>query len=143
MESLAALGLAANIVQFVHFGATLLSGTSEIYHSSTGASLGNAELELIAENLKQLSAGLEASPVGVGSPQLESQLRKISKECKKVSDDLIAVLDGLRAKGQHKRWQSLKQAAKSLRYEKKIEDLKKRLDDLQNGLVVCLMVMMK
>ncbi|PVI00440.1 hypothetical protein DM02DRAFT_473949, partial [Periconia macrospinosa] len=143
MESLAALGLAANIVQFVHFGAALLSETSERYHATAGALIGNEELETLANNVKELSVGLDTPLAGLGSPHLESQLRKISKECTKVSQDLIAVLNDLRVKGQHRRWESLKQAAKSLRYEKRIEYLKKKLDDLQNGLVLCLMVMMK
>ncbi|KAF2686682.1 hypothetical protein K458DRAFT_386644 [Lentithecium fluviatile CBS 122367] len=143
MESIAALGLAANIVQFVHFGATLLSEASERHHSASGATIGNAELELIANNLQQLTADLTVSRPGSDSQVLESGLQDICKRCRSVADELIAVLDDLRVKGEHKRWESFKQAAKSIRKEKKIEDLKKRLDDLQHGIMVCLMAVMR
>jgi hypothetical protein len=143
MESLAALGLAANIVQFVHFGATLLSEASERHRSASGTTIGHAELELIANNLKQLTAKLQVSQTGSGSQQLESGLGELCKQCKTVSDELVVMLDKLRVNGKHIRWENIKQAAKSIWQEKKIEDLKKRLDDLQHGVLVCLMTMMR
>lgn len=143
MESLAALGLAANIVQFVHFGATLLSETSELYHSATGASIGNAELESITKNVQKLSEGLEASPHDLGSSEQENTLRNLSNQCKRVSAELLAVLEELRVMGQHRRWQSFKQAVKGIRSKKKIDELDQRVHKLQNGIITCLLVMMK
>jgi hypothetical protein len=143
MEGLAALSLASNIVQFVHFGAALFSETSKLYHSAAGTSVGHAELGLIAENAKKLSVGLEASLAGRCSPEAESNLRSLSGRSKKLADELLIVLEDLRVNAEHRRWESFKQAVKSVRKEKKIDDFKRRLSSLQDGLVLCLLVLVR
>lgn len=143
MESIAAFSLAANIVQFIQFSATLFSEASQLYHSATGSTIDNAELQLIANNVKQLTANIKASPASRDSHHLDAQLRKISDECLKVSEELVTVLDEVRVKGQYRRWESFRQAVKSLRHEKKIKDLKNRLGALQQGLIMSLVGLMK
>ena len=61
MESFAALGTAAAIVQFIEFGGNLLADSREIFISATGASAENATLEDLAENLSNLSNKLAVS----------------------------------------------------------------------------------
>ena len=59
MEALVALGLAANVVQFVDFGCRLVSKSREIRRS--GSLSQHVNLDLIANDLENLSGKLEAS----------------------------------------------------------------------------------
>ncbi len=119
MDPLTALGLAANVVQFIDFGTSLISGTLERYRSATGTSIGNSELESITEDVKQLSIGLEANTKG--SSKHETALKNLSGRCKDAADELLAVLVDLKVKGKHKKWESFKQAVRSIDKEKKIQ----------------------
>lgn len=140
METLAALGLASNIVQFVHFGASLLSEASDRYHSLTGATVGHAELGDIARNLAELALKLQTSSAAAHS---DIRLLDICKRCSAVADELLSVLEGLRVAGKRRRWESFKQAIRSVCNEKKIDDFKSRINDLQNALLLCLVGAMR
>jgi hypothetical protein len=142
MES---LGLASNIVQLVHFGASLLSEASERYSSLAGATIGHAELNDIARNLKELTLRLEGSSEAAysGSTGPDQRLLEIYKRCRAVADELLSVLDALRVTGKHRRWESLKQAIRSIWHEKQIEDLRSRLNDLQSVILLCLVGAMR
>jgi cob(I)alamin adenosyltransferase len=143
MGSLVTLGLAANIVQFVHFGTTLLPEASNRHCSTSGATIAHTELEVIANNLKQLSLDLEVSWAESSPQQLGSELVEIYEQCGAVSKELVAVLDHFKVQGKHKRWASFTGAAKSFRKEKRIESVKKKLNDLQHDVLFYLMAEMK
>ncbi len=66
IDPIAAIGLAANIVQFVDFSWKLLSETRDLYDSSTGVSADNDLLETISKDLINLNDALTApSTAGV------------------------------------------------------------------------------
>lgn len=73
MEALAALGLAAAVVQFVDFGSRLVSKSQQLYHS--GALLGNVDMEDTAKRLQVLVGPLQVS-------QGEDAIATICKACK-------------------------------------------------------------
>ena len=60
MEPLSALSVAAAVVQFVDFGSSLVSKSREIYKSSQGASIGQAESEIATKRLVDLNERLKA-----------------------------------------------------------------------------------
>jgi hypothetical protein len=53
LDAISAIGLAANILQFVDIIAGLLSDAKEIYHSAKGATTENIELQSLAETFKK------------------------------------------------------------------------------------------
>ncbi|KAF2786878.1 hypothetical protein K505DRAFT_258941 [Melanomma pulvis-pyrius CBS 109.77] len=124
MESLTALGLAANIIQFVEFSARLLSEASEVYHSTTGLSKDQVELQDVAESLKNMTESL-------------LEINKIALSAKVVAEDLITAVQRLKVtEGSKKRWRSFRQALSTLWNKDKIENLQKRLDALRSQLSV-------
>jgi hypothetical protein len=64
MEPLAALGLAANILQFVSFTAGLISKTKEISSSATGCSEEVLTIDKVYTRLRSLSVDLSTIPSG-------------------------------------------------------------------------------
>ncbi|KAF2183956.1 hypothetical protein K469DRAFT_634657 [Zopfia rhizophila CBS 207.26] len=141
MELLTAIGLAANIVQFVEFGARLLSEANEVYHSTTGLTNEHVELQDIAENLKQMVNRLNTPYHDLSRKSLSSfhpagvEINGIASSAKTVADDLIAVIQKLKVNDASKRgWRSFRQALSTLWNKDKIENLQKRLDALRNQL---------
>jgi hypothetical protein len=130
LDPMSALSLAGNVVQFVSFSTGLVSGAYAIYHSSEGTSMENLELEFVTENLKQFSLRLSrgskfpSSSFYATSPSSSDEsLRQLSKSCKEVADELLSVLNDLKVniKGEHRKWDSFRQALKSVWKKDKIE----------------------
>ena len=62
IETLAAVGLASNIISFIDFGTKLFSRSRKIYNSADGAIDEHASLSIISSDLQKLSASLEIPP---------------------------------------------------------------------------------
>ena len=71
MDPLTALGLAANIVQFVDFTSKLISQSHEIYRSADGALEDHVALENVANNLSKLSDELKKEREEALAPERE------------------------------------------------------------------------
>ena len=144
MECLTAVGLAANIIQFVEFSSRLLSEANEVYHSATGLSQEHVELQEVAEDLKKMVDLLVAPHEGDISQRGSShfhparmEINKIALAAKAVAEDLIAVTQRLKvADGSKKVWRSFRQALSTLWNKDKIEGLQRRLKALRNQLSV-------
>lgn len=115
IESLAALGLAAAVVQFVDFTTRLLSDAKESYLSGKGASEDNLQLKQICEQLKRLSgeltadenapvvgreSGLTAGRSGIHLVATKDALglNELASSCKKDCDSLLEILQMLSVK---------------------------------------------
>ncbi|KAL8720956.1 MAG: hypothetical protein Q9181_007810 [Wetmoreana brouardii] len=106
MESLAALGLASNILQFLDFGGKLISGTLELYHTVDGATSSNSVLEHLSKDLDHLYTGLlpaVACGSGLGKTESDAALLGLGR-------DFLAVLEDLKVKSHRKRFDSVRQA---------------------------------
>lgn len=79
MDPLAALGLAANIVQFFDFARELFSEPREIYHSAYSASAENEFLEFLTTDLNLLTKKLQNAPATAGS-----ELKNIALKCQEI-----------------------------------------------------------
>lgn len=75
MEALAALGLAAAVVQFVNYSTGLVSKGRQIYYSSTGALAENTEMEEASKRLQALTEPLQI-------PTEDEAIATICKKCK-------------------------------------------------------------
>jgi hypothetical protein len=104
MEALVAVGLAANIVQFVSFAREVISAGREISHNVEGALVENLEIEETARNLRGLSVKLQAPPSPkvrkasrrASSSDEEEKLRELCIGCHQVADLLVKKLDVLK-----------------------------------------------
>jgi hypothetical protein len=139
LDPMSAIGLAANIIQFVDFGCRLLSEANEIYHSATGVTGDNTELQRIAESLSRLSERLitptSESKKPLSSP--EEEIRGIATLCKEISDELLSTINRMKVvEGPHRRWRSFRHALEGIWKRDKIVGLHKKLDELRSQLSV-------
>ena len=139
LESLAALSLAGNIVQFVDFGCRLFSKSRELYGSSDGILAENVELEDIANSLTALSKGLK---VGSSQTQKESidyiTLRSLAKDCESIATALLEALRELKVKDPQKKLQCFRTALKRIWRSERIENVSKRLERSSSLLTTCM-----
>lgn len=127
MDPLTALGLAANIAQFIEYGIKLTSSVSEIYHSPEGTTRDNADLDVIA-------ADLQAVTLSMLDAQSQSQgtLRLLTSNCYHIGFDLQQILEDLKIPdgASHPKWQAFRQA---IRAQGKAKEIKKNYDKLEKS----------
>ena len=140
LDPFSALSLAGNIVQFVDFSCKLISESQEVYRSAAGASVENVEVEIIAENLSQLSDKLTNSSTPISRDGLhkdEAALAGLAASCKEVANELLFTIQRLRVKdGPRRKWRSFHQALKTVWKESKIVELQNRLNSLRNEMTI-------
>ena len=142
LESLAALGLAANIIQFVEFGYKLFSESRALYKASDKPVEESVELEIISEALKRLSDDLGAIPSST-MPQPQAELLWLAKRCQTIADELLVALNELQVKGPKGKWQCFRSALKRIWKSQEIEDMARRLDSICGHLTNCLINVLK
>jgi hypothetical protein len=139
MEPLSALSLAGNVVQFIDFGITLLSGALRLYKSPSGALPVNDEIELITDDLKALIVKLKGSDYATTLPDDGLQRISFGKICEgatEVAEELLRRLSKLKLRdgNQGKFISSIQQAVKTCWKEKEINELLKRLKNFKEAL---------
>src|ERR1700712_3244536 len=113
MDALTALGLAANVIQFVDFAASILSKGNTIRKSADGALKENTQLRSISSRMQTLTADLERS---IHNPftQNDQALKAICSSCFEIATELNLKLSTLTARGGISRFKSYRQALKSV-----------------------------
>jgi hypothetical protein len=141
-EAIAALSLAANIVQFIDFGTRVLSNGHSLYKSGSGRKVldENQEIKIIAQSLNQLVQGLTSSEASTnpssGVSQIEINLRKLAAQCSDIASELLRAVGKLDVQGKSGRWDSFRTALKSVLAESKIEKIRQRLDKFRQEIIV-------
>ena len=133
LEALAAVGLAGNVVQLVHFSSSLLSKTREIHHSALGGPKEHFELEAVAKHLAGLIQRIQEQ-----SPAL-STFSELVGRCEQVSTELLSTLHELRRTNtptSSKRWKSFRQAFKAVLGKDRIVELQTRLSTLRDEVML-------
>lgn len=144
LESLAAFGLAANIIQFVQFGYKLFSESRVLYKASDKRVEESVELEIISKALKRLSDDLAAIPSSTTpQPQAEAELLPLAKCCQTIADELLVALKELQVKGAKGKWQCFRSALKRIWKSQEIESMARRLDSISAHLSNCLISVLK
>jgi len=136
MESLAALGFAANVVDFVQFAADLLRSTRSIYSSVKGASENVQGLDEIYTRLSQLSG--ELNP-GVLDPRPQrAALADVAAQCKVECDRLLSTVGKhmVKDRGKQRLWNSFQGALREWWDREEVAGLKERIDSYQKILVL-------
>lgn len=144
LESLAALGIAANIFQFVEFGCKLFSTSRALYKASDKQVDESVELAIISKALKHLSDNLVAiSSSTMPQAQAEADLLSLAARCQTIAEKLLVALDELQVKGAKGKWQCFRSALKRIWKSQEIEDMARKLDSICNHLTNCLINVLK
>jgi hypothetical protein len=142
MDPLTALSVAGTIVQFVDFGAKLLSQAAELYKSPVGTLRSNNELELVTTDLrclitklrKSYSAGNDAESSSEDVQQRTS-FERLCDEAATLAEELIVRLNKLKVKdGKQRIWRSLKEAVETAWSKNEVADMKRRLLSFREAL---------
>jgi hypothetical protein len=130
-ETLAAIGLAGNIIQFISFSSALVSKSREIHKAASGLSTELVDLNLVSADIQQFSAKLLANA------QSSPQLCDIALSCKAVATELEQAISAIQKQNHAshqgpKRWRSFRKALKCIWKKEHIEGLKVRLESLRD-----------
>ncbi|KAF4921661.1 Vegetative incompatibility protein HET-E-1 [Colletotrichum viniferum] len=130
-ESLAALGVASNIVQFVELGFNITKAVIETYRSTDINGLAERNVDLVAMTaslkdrctLLQDDAAAKADPITIG----------LLKRCIKVANELLFEVGGLKmsAADRHRSLAKFIVSVKAYWKKSKIEDLAARIVDVR------------
>ncbi|KAI0970239.1 hypothetical protein F4678DRAFT_480490 [Xylaria arbuscula] len=134
MDPLTALGIAANVLQFVDFASKLIGKSKEVYKSASGASEDNIILDLVTRDIKRIG---DLIVVPEGCPEA---LKKLVEESDRISQELLAALDKLRIKGHKTKWKSFVVAIRGVWSEDEVESMGARLGRLQAQITAHLQV---
>jgi len=94
METLAAIGLVGNIVQFVDFSGKLISESVQLYQSCEGALAENIDIEATINHLVLLNEKLKSTTTVTG----DGALQKLCASCNTVADELLAALNKVKVR---------------------------------------------
>lgn len=148
LDPLTALSVAGNIVQFIDFSTKLIAKGHELYNSANGASVGNAELEVIAKDLQDLNGRLQSprpsENVKAGLSDSDVALQTLSKKCSGVAAELILTLNELKVHSTaNRRWKSIRQALKGLIRKEELDEMLKRLQLFRDELNLHILLSMR
>jgi CHASE3 domain sensor protein len=146
MDPMSALGLAANIVQFVDFGSKLLERANEIRKSASGQLEEHTELETITKSLARASHEFELSVARNKNRQLtfnDESIQAICRDSQVVADKLLDALNKLKSQEKGRKWVSAVHALKSMWGQEEIDSLKGRLDGFRQQLIVAILVALR
>ncbi|PLN76738.1 hypothetical protein BDW42DRAFT_198819 [Aspergillus taichungensis] len=139
-----ALSVATSVIQFVDFGAKLISKGREIYKSADGVLADHAEQAAVASKLARLMRGLSISAdasTSIAKPAPEDRaLSEVAWDCLQVADDFSAAIHQLAVTGNRRKWKSFRQALKSVWKKEELEQQTARLDRLRQLVIVHLLV---
>lgn len=147
LEGLAAVGLAANVVQFIDAGCKLFSKSHNLYKSASGVSIEDWELEQLARNLEELSLFAVTLPSRQDEDCLnksDQSLKDIALACRDLATQLTGILKSLRIedadKGSQRRWKAFLVALHRMKKSGEIDGIAKRLDMLGRQVASSLVV---
>ena len=145
MESIAALGLASNIIQIVDFSSRLISHGRELYNSADGRTTEHTVLDDAIKALAELHSSLKITSGSRSYGSLtvaDRHLIQLKAESERAVDELQQVLEKARLKnpGNNRKWQSIRQALSSVRTDKEISALAARLDKIRGQIDTAVLI---
>lgn len=131
MEALAALGLAANIAQFIGMAGKAVAMTSELALSQKTLMEENEELQSIVSDFK---ATLPMLRVESGVHDVaNAQLKELAAAAKTICAEIETKLDGIKARrAKKKRLDSLYATWSEMNLKEVFQNLSERLSELRN-----------
>jgi hypothetical protein len=142
MEPFSALAIATSVVQFVDFSSKIVSGSRELYKSSTGLTNDNTDLNKITTTLHEMSSSI-THPIDTGpSSQHMEQLKELCQGINHIAQELIATLEDIKLNNKTP-WTSCLHALRSVWNEHKINKIQERLNDFRQQLTLVLVVVLR
>jgi hypothetical protein len=152
LDPLTALSLASSVVQFVDFGAKLISDGVELYEK--GALSNHDELKQASRDLIYLTgelmspsqatrSGFQSGPKDERLPKEELGLQQLASSCRELGSELISILEGLEAQESQNGLESFRKAIRSSWKKGKIKDVETRLKRLQDQLGTHLLFLLR
>lgn len=133
IDPLSAISLASAIVQFVDFSTKIIHGAREVYGSASGATEENRSLEVVVQNMRNLS-----SEFGSMDPSQQNEdekaLCRLAKECDILSDQIFELLQNVKPKDPNSSFQAIWAALKNKKYERQKSELERRLNGCRSQL---------
>lgn len=146
MESLAALGVASNIIQIVDFSSRIISRGHELYTSTDGQATGHVVLGSATSNLHTLLEVLNKSKAQRDPKDLtdaDRQLVDLQTRTKSVVDELEGYLQEIQVSTSHRKIASIYQALKSFSTDKDITRMANELSEIRKQVDTVLLVSMR
>ena len=131
METLAAVALAGNVVQFLDFGGKLIDGALELRGSKDGATSTTVVLEAATKSLRYMCDELTRSEFDMSRKIMTGSmvdLVPLAKSCRTLSEEFLAFLDTMKVKHGSKGWDSVRQSWKNHFKEKKLQRYRTELE---------------
>ncbi|KAF2868732.1 hypothetical protein BDV95DRAFT_549072 [Massariosphaeria phaeospora] len=131
-EAIAVLGIAANVSRFISYGSQLLTQGYEVYSSLDGASDKLRGLELISNDIKNISEEVLAMTISSKWQQFSEDvqaLQTLAEECRTVAKRMLQCLEDLKVPtdSRFRRLMSMLQTLRAGSKAKELEDLQQRL----------------
>lgn len=135
-EAFVALGIAANIAQFIDIAKGLIRDGKEIYHSLHGARDGHHALRLVIEDIKDLNDELKPAKSKSNLSIDEKAIRRLAEECEPLAEQLLNILKDLQVPDdtRFRVLETVRQTFRSASKKKKIEELEKPIASLDERL---------
>jgi len=136
MDPLSALSVTTSVAQFITFAFSLVSKSTEIYKSASGATREIQDIESIYSTLSTLAIDLEKTEYGGLASRRAEALQKLSGECRDECAELLALIRKIKCRNVGARkWESFKAALKTVWESSEIEQLQQRLSKKQETLI--------
>ena len=139
LDPFSALGIAGNIVQFIHLGSEVLGRTREISRAASGASLENEELGSAVQRLQKICLGLQRSQSqrsGAKSTLSDiDSLQELAESCRTAGEEILCALLRFKVQDSNKKWQSFGKALKTVWKKSEIQAMEKRLGSYRDQLM--------
>lgn len=155
MEPISAVSVASAVVQLIDFSSRVISKGAEISKSAQGCAVGTAELEVVAESMKDLSQILTSKlaafsrqgPLSENERVVENLGRSCETVAKELQDHLFHLTRPVRQdvlhRGKARKWNSIRQALSTVWLKGDIEALEHRLQRLREQLILGLVLLLK
>jgi len=129
MDPLTAISLASNIISFIDFSWSLLTGAKELHDSGRKTTKENARIGAVVHDLKEYSLDLGAASVSGhhGASRHEKALQALAWKCHTLCKELVAILLKLQVT-KNSRWHALRKTWEALRRTDEISSIELRLD---------------
>jgi hypothetical protein len=141
MDPITLVGFASGILSFLEFSATLVRGTYELYHSTSGTTVENAHISNVIADLHEASEELHLRVRVNGQDRHVKALSKLAQKCLILSDELTTILEKLQVKEKNKKWHSVKATWMGLVKQSTVASIEKRLGVYRSEIVLRLNLM--
>ncbi|OIW32071.1 hypothetical protein CONLIGDRAFT_612403 [Coniochaeta ligniaria NRRL 30616] len=144
MDPISALGLAANVLQFLQFTTGLFGSAQRLYVSASDASADCQHLENVYSRLSELNVALQTSQSRTASTAQPSShwdnLKALAQKCDSDCQELLSATAKLKVKNAPKRrwWKCFHKALLEVWTQEELRRIKCRIEDYQGSMTVYL-----